>query len=202
MCMKKIVLKEGAEVLAEFKTWLDAKGTDKERHKFLLLCSTYTRQELQNIVESDLEKRRALAAKKKRMTRLKDKKTAEDEETEKEPSDDDDETSQDEDAMTKGEGKEDNDDNEGDKNDTKGDNKKGDVDSCTTKKVGVSNKVTKHLVTKGSHVVEPTTAFPKSTDVAMDGDLLMKSITVALRGPIPPIVETKMGPSKQHSSDC
>ena len=28
--MKKIVLKEGAKVLAEFKVWLDAKGTDEE----------------------------------------------------------------------------------------------------------------------------------------------------------------------------
>ena len=63
----------------------------------------------------------------------------------------------------------------------------------------MTDKVTKHSVTKGSEVVEDMMALPKSADVCMDGDLLMKSITVALRGQIPPIVETKTGPSDTPS---
>ena len=57
-------------------------------------------------------------------------------------------------------------------------------------------------VTNGSNVVGPLTAPPNSNVHAIDGDLLMKSNTVALRGPIPPIVKTTTGPFHTPLLDC
>ena len=44
LCVKKIELKEGANISAEFKSWLENKSADEKQQKFSLLCELFTKQ--------------------------------------------------------------------------------------------------------------------------------------------------------------